>query len=948
MNIHGSHAPEARVAFLAAAIALVPLLLASILPTASLFGLVSSQVPLHTLLETLSIILALLVFTIVWSTRNKNLPSNLIIIALASLASSILDFSHLLSFPGMPDFVTPNNLDTTVQFWLAARLSIALGLLAIAFHSWRSPLNLLRSSLMLGFMLAVMFGLHLLFLWHAEGLPRLFLEGNGPTALKLGFEYLVIAILLLASLGFFQHLRHPRVFNAGGFFAASLLMAFGEIFFILYVDIHDSYSLSGHLYKISGYFFLYRAVFNDTVKRPYDLLDQSRSRLNMTLRALPDLLFELSRDGRYLNVYTPERAILESPTPHLLGRSLYEVMPTESADIVQQAIDQADAMGSARTGPFSLPTAYGKTDWFEVSVARLSNNPPQPATFLVISRNITARYQAEQSLRTLSHAIEFNPLAIVVFDATLHIKQVNHAFTRMTGYEEVEVLDHPPHFLHALGASPEKTRSITDKILAGNSWSGEIRSVRKDGSEFSIYLRVFPSRSPAGELTGFLSIAEDLSEKKNYRMMLEQLSRHDQLTGLPNRELLQQHFEQFCAGNNPVAVLWFDLDNFKEVNDALGHAAGDILLQQVAYRLRNSLSKNESLARISGDDFVILLANASQEQVISRTLQLLELATQPITLPEQTLSLSASIGIALWPADGDSLGSLLQKAEIGKYKAKTSGRNSYQFYESQMQEMASLRLAQNNALKTALEHNELHLVYQPQICLQTKQVSGVEALLRWNSKDWGLIPPTDFIPLAEASGMVLTLGEWVLDRAMAQLRSWLDNGLPPVVMAVNISAIQFEHPRFVVQISRLLSLHKIPPQLLELELTEAMAMQNPRFSERRICKLHAMGIRVSIDDFGTGYSSLSYLKRFKINKLKIDREFIADMDHDPDDQAIVTAIIQMARRLSISVLAEGVETARQAEMLKRLGCNQIQGYHYSRPLPDAAAADYIRSSYTIT
>lgn len=945
MSIHGSHITEARAVFIVAAIALIPVLLGSIFPDASFAGIVSNYVPLHTLLETLSIILALLVFTIVWSTRSKNLPSNLIIIALAALASGMLDFSHLLSFPGMPDFIAPNSLETTVRFWLAARLSIALGLLAIAFHSWRPPLNLLRSSLMLCLMLAVIFILHLLFLRHAEGLPRLFLDNNGPTALKLSLQYFVITALLLATLGFLQHLKRPRLFNASGFFAASLLMAFGEIFFILYVDIHDSYSLSGHLYKISGYFFLYRAVFHDTVKRPYDLLDQSRSQLNLTLRALPDLLFELSRDGRYLNVYTPERAILESPTPHLLGRSLYDIMPSESADVVQQAIDHAAETGSARTRPFSLPVAQGKTAWFEISVAKLSNDPPQPPTFLVVSRNITARYQAEESLRTLSHAIEFNPLAIVVFDTALHIKQVNHAFTRMTGYKEVEVLDCPPHFLHTLGTSSDKAKSITSKILAGTPWSGEIRSVRKDGSEFSIYLRIFPSRSPTGDLTGFLSIAEDLSEKKNYSMMLEQLSRHDQLTGLPNRELLQQHFEEFCVDNNPVAVLWFDLDNFKEVNDALGHAAGDILLQQVAYRLRSSLSKSESLARISGDDFVILLANASQEQVIARTLQLLELAARPINLPEQTLSLSASIGIALWPTDGDSLGSLLQKAEIGKYKAKTSGRNSYQFYESQMQEMATLRLAQSNALKTALEHDELHLVYQPQICLQTRQVTGVEALLRWNSKDWGLIPPTDFIPLAEASGMVLTIGEWVLDNAMARLRSWLDEGLPPVVMAVNISAIQFEHPRFVVLISRLLSLHKIPPHLLELELTEAMAMQNPRFSEQRIRKLHAMGIRLSIDDFGTGYSSLSYLKRFKINKLKIDREFIADMDHDPDDQAIVTAIIQMARRLSISVLAEGVETARQAELLKRLGCNQIQGFHYSKPLPDVAAADYIRTTY---
>jgi EAL domain-containing protein (putative c-di-GMP-specific phosphodiesterase class I) len=358
--------------------------------------------------------------------------------------------------------------------------------------------------------------------------------------------------------------------------------------------------------------------------------------------------------------------------------------------------------------------------------------------------------------------------------------------------------------------------------------------------------------------------------------------------------------------------------------------------------LRDSLKKNESIGRISGDDFVILLASASEEQVIRRTLELLKLTAQPLSLPEQTLSITASSGIALWPADGDSLGSLLQKAEIGKYKAKASGRNNYQFYESQMQEMASLRLAQNNALKTALDNQELHLCFQPQVCLQDQTVAGVEALLRWNSRDWGVVPPSDFIPLAESSGLILTIGDWVLDTAMAQLRNWLDQGIPPVTMAVNISAIQFEHPDFIEQVSCALARYRIPPQLLELELTEAMAMKKPKISEQRMRELHMMGVKLSIDDFGTGYSSLSYLKRFKIDKLKIDREFIADMDHDPDDQAIVTAIIQMARRLSISVLAEGVETARQAELLRRLGCHQIQGYHYSKPLPASDAASYIR------
>lgn len=946
LQLHPSHHQESRIAFLIAAFSLIVTLGLAGNPGTQLQGL-ANYLPLHLLLETLSIAAALHIFAVVWHTRHEKIPLSLALIALSCLAVAILDFSHLLSYQGMPDFVTPSDPEKAINFWLAARSIGTLGLLTAAFIPWNTPTPRHYTYLALPSILLVVTALHWLFLWHQQLLPRTFLATTGLTSFKTNFEYLLILLLLLASAKFALFIRQPRQFNASTFFIATFLFAQGEFFFTLYAEVTDIYNIAGHIYKVLGFYCLYRAVFVESVQKPYELLKKSENQLSSTLNALPDILFEMSLEGRYLKVYATKHTQFHIPTSSLPGRLLHEVMPPKAAQTLLQALQEAHEQGSSWSKIVELTTPAQTSLWLEFSIAKMTPRfSQQSPKFLVVARDITAKYQAEQELHTLSLAVKQNPLAILVLNSQRQIQQINAAFTNNSGYSLAEVKHLNPTQLH----SPQNRAGLIQDIERGlntnKSWSGEIIYRHKNGQEYVEMVRIFAVFNQDGELTNYLAINEDISASKQLAHQLEQLSNHDQLTNLPNRRWLHQHFERLAQPGQPLALLWFDLDNFREINDALGFATGDLLLKQVASRLNDQLKKKEVVARVSGDDFALIMPFTHHSKVTQRIRELLEELAVPLILPEQTLSITATVGIAIYPQDAQKLDELLQKAEIGKYKAKDTGRNSYQFYETQMQERASLRLAQSNALKHAISNQELFLVYQPQICLEQNQVIGVEALLRWNSAEWGFISPMEFIPLAEANGLILPLSEWVLNQALHQLRSWLDAGMQPLTMAVNISAIQFEQEGWGEQITQALQQAQITPELLDLELTEAVAMKNPKLSEQRIEQLHQLKVQLSIDDFGTGYSSLSYLKRFKINKLKIDREFIRDMDSDQDDQAITTAIIQMAKKLAITTLAEGVETSAQLQLLHEFGCQQVQGYYFSKPLHAADVPKFVANFAT--
>ncbi|MBX9870624.1 MAG: EAL domain-containing protein [Burkholderiaceae bacterium] len=449
-----------------------------------------------------------------------------------------------------------------------------------------------------------------------------------------------------------------------------------------------------------------------------------------------------------------------------------------------------------------------------------------------------------------------------------------------------------------------------------------------------------------GVFTGYRGTGSDITERKLTEQRIEFLAYHDPLTGLPNRVLLEDRLEQAIAqaerSHHGLALVFMDLDNFKKINDSLGHAAGDALLKEVAARLKRCVRDTDTVSRQGGDEFVLVLGGLhGAEGSLPVLTKIMETLQEPFVCEGNELSTSASMGVALYPQDGNSFDILRKKADMAMYRAKEAGRNIYRFFDEAMDEEAVEHLLMRSGLRRAIERGEFVLHYQPQIDIASGRVVGVEALLRWEHPEFGLVPPGRFIPVAEESGLIVPIGAWVIEEACRQAMVWRQAGLPDLVMAVNLSAAQFRRSGIEDTVAQALQRSGLVPALLELELTESILLQDVEQVLATVQRLKQLGVQLAIDDFGTGYSSLSYLKRFDIDKLKIDQSFIRDLASDPDDAAIVRAIIQMAHSLGLRAIAEGVETAELLQQLRGFGCDEAQGYHYARPMPAAAAELYL-------
>lgn len=459
------------------------------------------------------------------------------------------------------------------------------------------------------------------------------------------------------------------------------------------------------------------------------------------------------------------------------------------------------------------------------------------------------------------------------------------------------------------------------------------------GTDRQVWYEVLntPMRNDQGELVGLLGVARDMTERKASEARISQLAYFDVLTGLPNRLLLEDRsaYALSAATRNqtPLAVLMLDLDNFKNVNESLGHSVGDVMLVEVAKRLRQATREEDTVARLGGDEFLLILPGSDPVAAAQVAGKLLEVLSAACSASGHELVITPSIGIAMFPQDGAEFGTLFKRADIAMYRAKHAGRNQFCFFASDMQVQSGRMLRLQTDLRQAIKRNELVLHFQPQWSFSSRRIMGVEALVRWQHPALGLVSPGDFIPVAEKTGQIIAIGEWVMRQALSELKIWMAHDLAPVIMSVNLSALQFRHSHLPDMVQELLEELQVSPQWLELELTESAMMDEPLTAIAVMNELRARGVAMSIDDFGTGYSSLAYLKRFKVSQLKIDRSFVSDIVSSPDDRTIVKTILGLAQSMGIQTIAEGVETAEQLRVLRGLGCECVQGYYLGRPMP---------------
>ncbi|MEW5787971.1 MAG: EAL domain-containing protein [Pseudomonadota bacterium] len=571
------------------------------------------------------------------------------------------------------------------------------------------------------------------------------------------------------------------------------------------------------------------------------------------------------------------------------------------------------------------------------------------ATFNRMADEVQSR---DQALGKLSQAVEQSPANIVITDLKGRIEYVNTAFVHTTGYAREEALGATPALLKS-GRTPVETyRELWSTLGRGQAWEGEFINRRKDGSEYVESAIVAPVRDAYGQITHYLAVKQDITEKKRAEAAIHNLAYFDPLTGLPNRRLLLDRLEQALLsgkrGQSYGALLNLDLDNFKVLNDTRGHEAGDRLLAEVARRLVECVREEDTVARPGGDEFLVILENLGRDEAEAARLAELvaekihQALAQPYRLPglEEAHEATASIGITLFQGGQPAGDILLKQADVALYQAKDGGRNLIRFFNQAMQNAIDNRAEMENALRQALARQELCLHYQPQVD-DAGRVLGAEALLRW-PRAGGMESPARFIPLAEESDLILAIGEWVVRTACDQLKAWSESELTrDLRLAINVSARQFHQDSFVGQIAACLARSGINPSRLKLELTESVVLDNVEDVIRRMHELRALGVSFSLDDFGTGYSSLAYLKRLPLDQIKIDQSFVRDLGSDANDAAIVRAILAMSRSLGLEVIAEGVETPEQHDYLRACGCLAYQGYLFGKPMPIGAWADWL-------
>jgi diguanylate cyclase (GGDEF)-like protein/PAS domain S-box-containing protein len=681
-------------------------------------------------------------------------------------------------------------------------------------------------------------------------------------------------------------------------------------------------------------------------------LKLSEDKFAKAFHASPDgLLITRLRDGKLLDVNEGFSRITGYSIKEATNNSTLQLGIWGDPQDRARMFEPAQEHGYVRDFRAPIRNRNGSLRTCEMSVQSI---PIEGETcMLTIARDITEREQMQETLKQAATVFESTAEGVMITDLQQRITAVNRAFTSITGYSEAEALGQSPRLLASGNHDSAFYASMWHNLCASGHWQGEIWNKRKNGEPYPGWLTISAVRDSDNIITHFVGVFADISSLKHAQANLDHQAHHDPLTGLPNRMLFEARLsaalEDAHIDKRIGAVLFIDLDRFKHINDSLGHPVGDQLLKSIAERLKVHLRDIDTMARLGGDEFIILLPGLQSEDDAKLVAhKLLDCFSLPFKVDEQELFISASIGISRYPDDGEDIATLVKNADAAMYRSKARGRNRVELYTRDLTFQATERMELERELRRAIEQEQMQLYYQPKRCLKTNNLIGAEALLRWQHPVYGDIPPDRFIPLAEETGLIIVLGDWVLRQACRQMQQWQQQHAPFGPLSVNLTGIQMRQPNLLDSICGMLEENDLAPELLQLEITESFIMNQAEEALSLLHQFKALGIQLAIDDFGTGYSSLSYLKRLPVDTLKIDQSFVHGLPNDSNDVAIVRAIIALGRSMQLTVIAEGVETTAQERFLAVEGCEQIQGFVISRALDaDAFAQNFLRPRHSV-
>jgi diguanylate cyclase (GGDEF)-like protein/PAS domain S-box-containing protein len=661
-----------------------------------------------------------------------------------------------------------------------------------------------------------------------------------------------------------------------------------------------------------------------------------------------DIVGIIGPDGAIRYASPSVKSVLGYLPEDLVGMTLRELVHPDDAGRIERVLaERSNTPGVGKPVELRIRREEGSWRYFEAVGSNMLEDPSVRG-IVVNAWDVTGRKLVEDELRLRDRAIAASSNGIIITDPNRPdnpIIYVNQKFERITGYGSAEAVGRNCRFLARGERDQPGVEELRIAIREGREWSGPLRNYKKDGTPFWNELYIAPVRDEYGSVVNFIGVQKDVTERKELEERLAHQAFHDGLTDLPNRSLFLDRVEHAIKRakrrGDKVAVLFMDLDNFKVINDSLGHEVGDELLVAVAGRLSSCLRAADTAARLGGDEFVVLLEDVEDpDEATDVAARIEEALRAPFWVGGHNLFVTTSVGVALGGDDGERSSDLLRNADLAMYRAKEGGKNQHAIFEPTMNEKALERLEMEADLRRALEMEEFRVYYQPKVSVKSGKIVAQEALVRWEHPERGLIPPAEFIPLAEETGLIVPLGRWVLEEACRQAKEWQVSYPtdPPLGMSVNLSAAQFKHPELGAGVAEVLRQSGLDPRDLILEITESMVVEDAGAALATLQELKSLGVRVAVDDFGTGYSSLSYLKLFPVDFLKIDRSFVAGLGRDPEDEGLVRASIELAHALGLQAVAEGVENEEQLERLRVLGCDLAQGFYFQKPFPHDAAS----------